>query len=84
MASVRKHQKLLPCQTKLVPEVFKTDLLLVKAEPISNVGSGSVITYLRKDKKCCTMAAGREEVANERQTALQTRSSFYRLEICSR
>ena len=29
----------------------KTDLLLAKAEPISNSGSASVITYLRKAKE---------------------------------
>ena len=60
MASVRRHQKLPPCQTETETAGSKTDPLLAKAEPISNVGSASVTTYLRKGKKCCA-AGGREE-----------------------
>lgn len=37
------------------------DLLLARAEPFSNTGSTSVITYLRRGKKYCTSAGGREE-----------------------
>ncbi|PKU46643.1 hypothetical protein llap_3031 [Limosa lapponica baueri] len=33
-----------------MPAGFKTDLLLAKAEPISNVGSASGLTYLRGKK----------------------------------
>ena len=39
----------------------KTNPLLVKVEPISDTGSTSVITYLRKGKKHCTTAAARRE-----------------------
>jgi len=34
----------------------KTDPLLAKAEPISNGGSTSVITSLRRGKNCCATA----------------------------
>jgi len=34
-----------------VPAGSKTDLPLAKAEPISDNGSASVITYLRRGKK---------------------------------
>ena len=61
VASVRRHQKLLPCWTEPVPAGSKMDLLVAKAEPVSDVGSTSVIPYLRKGKKCCVAAAGREE-----------------------
>jgi len=52
VASVRRHQKLLPCQIEPVPVGSKMDPLLAKAEPISN----AVIMYLRKSEKCCTEA----------------------------
>ncbi|GAB0207045.1 epimerase family protein SDR39U1 [Grus japonensis] len=61
MASVRRCQKLPPCQTEPVPASSKMDPPLAKAETISNGGSASVITYLRKGKNCCATAAGREE-----------------------
>lgn len=51
MATIRKHQKLSPCQTQPVPVSPKMDLPLAKAEPISNADSSSVIIYLRKGKK---------------------------------
>ena len=60
MTSVGRHQKLPPHQTEPVTASSKTDPPLAKAEPISNVGSTSVATYLGKGKKCCA-AARREE-----------------------
>jgi len=41
----------------------KIDLLLAKAEPISNSGSISVIRHLRRGKKPCVVAA-REKSKN--------------------
>jgi len=32
-----------------------------QTEPISDAGSASVITYLRKAKNCCARASGRDE-----------------------
>lgn len=60
MASVRTCQKISPCPTEPVPASSKTDSSLAKAEPISDNGSSSVITYLRTEKICCTTAARRE------------------------
>jgi len=37
------------------------DPALAKAQPISNGGSASAITYLRRGKSCCTTAVKREE-----------------------
>ena len=45
VASVRSCQKLPPCLTEPMPAGSKTDPLLAKAEPISNGGSTSGITY---------------------------------------
>lgn len=70
MASLRRHQKLLPRLTESVSDGTKTDLLLAKAETISDVGSISVIIYFKKHKKCCTTAAGRDELVNVRANAL--------------
>ena len=50
----------------------KTDLLLAKAKPISDGGSASVITYLRRGKYCCATAVGRQEGEDVRGTTLQT------------
>ena len=50
----------------------KTDPLLAKAEPISDGGSASVITYLRRGKYCCATAVGRQEGEDVRGTTLQT------------
>ena len=52
VASVRRQQGLPPCQTESVPASSKMDPPLAKAEPISDAGGTSVITYLRKGKKC--------------------------------
>jgi len=48
---VRSCKKLPPCLIKPVPAGSKNGLLLAKAKPISNNGSASVITYLRKGNK---------------------------------
>lgn len=61
MASVRRCQKPPQCQTEPVPDIFKVDTTLAKAEPISDSGSISVIMYLRKGKSCCATTAEREE-----------------------
>ena len=67
-----KCQKLPPCQTEPIPAGSKTDPLLAKAEPFSDSGSSSLITYLTRGKNCCTTAAGREEWENVRETVVQT------------
>lgn len=41
---------------KTILDGSKTDLPLAKAEAISNGGSGSVITYLPREKSNCTTA----------------------------
>lgn len=50
LASVRRHQKLSPCQMGLIPAGCRIDLPLAKAETISDTGSASGITYLRRGK----------------------------------
>jgi len=50
-ASVGSCWKLPPCPTEPVPFSSKTDLLLAKTMPISDGGSNSVVTYLRKGEK---------------------------------
>jgi len=51
LASVRSCQKLPPCLIKPVPASSQMDPPLVKAKPISNGDSTSVITYLRTGRK---------------------------------
>jgi len=51
VASVRSCEKLPPCPIKPVPACSKTDPPLAKAKPVSNGGSVSVITYLRRGRK---------------------------------
>ena len=51
MASVRRCRKFPPCLIEPMPAGSKTDPLLAKAEPISDGGSASGITYLRRGKK---------------------------------
>jgi len=48
---VRSCWKLPPCPTEPVPAGSRTDPLLAKAEPISDGGSTSGITELRRGKK---------------------------------
>jgi len=61
VASVRRCQKLSLCLTEPVPAGSTTDPLLAKAEPISDSGSASVITQLRRGKTCCGTAVEGEE-----------------------
>ena len=56
MASARRCQKLPLCPTEPMSAGSKTDPLLAKAEPISDGGSTSVITYLRREKSYCAAA----------------------------
>jgi len=60
VASVRSCKKLPPCLLKPALAGSKTDPSLVKAKPISNGGSTSVITYLRMGRKnnCGETAVG--------------------------
>jgi len=51
VASVRSCKKLPQCLIKPVPAGLKTDLPLAKAKTISDTGSASVITHLRRGKK---------------------------------
>lgn len=44
MGSVSRRQDLSPCQTEPIAVSSEMDLLLAKAEPISNVAGISVIT----------------------------------------
>ncbi|GAB0210172.1 hypothetical protein GRJ2_003483000 [Grus japonensis] len=59
-----------------MPASSKTDPLLAKAEPISDSGSTSVITYLRRGKNCCTTAAAERGVRIcERNNSADTKGS---------
>jgi len=51
VTSVRTCEKLPPCLIKPSPAGSKMDPMLPKAKPISNSGSASGITYLRRGKK---------------------------------
>ena len=51
MASVRSYKKLPPCLIKPVPAGSKTDPPLAKAKPISDGGSASGTTFLRRGRK---------------------------------
>lgn len=51
MVSVRSCWKLPLCLIDTVPAGFKTDPLPPKAEPVSNSGRASVVTYLRRGEK---------------------------------
>jgi len=75
---VSSCEKLPPCLIKPVPAGSKMDPLLPKAEPISNGGSASVITYLRKGRKnsVVKMAVWREECDCVREKTLQTPRSL--------
>lgn len=63
MASVRRDKGLSPCWTEPISSGSEMDPLLVKAESISNT---SVMTYLRKGKKCCTGVVRKKNVKRER------------------
>lgn len=57
------------CQAEPVSAGSKTDLLFSKSEPLSDIGSASVITYLRN---MLTKAAGRAKWNDVGETALKT------------
>ncbi|PKU47132.1 protein pxr1-like [Limosa lapponica baueri] len=60
-----------PCLIEPRPAGSKTDLPLAKAEPFSNTGSTSVITF-NKGKNCCTTAARRGVRICERNNSADT------------
>lgn len=55
---MKRCQKLPPCLTEPLTAISKKDLPLAKAEIISDGGSASAITYLRKGKKHCANVVG--------------------------
>jgi len=57
VASVRSCEQFPPCPIEPVSANSKTDLLLAKAKPISDGGSTSGITYLRRGRKNCSKTA---------------------------
>jgi len=61
VASLRRYHKFPPCLTEPMPATSKMDPLLAKAKPVSDNGSTSIITYLRKGKTCCGIAVKREK-----------------------
>ena len=61
VASVRSCQRISPCPIEPMPAGSKTDPPLAKAEPISNGGSVSGITDLRRGKKTCATAVAAGE-----------------------
>ena len=63
VASVRSCWKLPLCSREPIPASSKTDPLPAKAEPISDSGNASVITFLRRKK-----------VGDEKKTAARERS----------
>ncbi|GAB0186125.1 mitochondrial enolase superfamily member 1 [Grus japonensis] len=76
VASVRCHHKLPPCVTEPIPASSKMDLPLAKAEPISDSGSTSGITYLRKGKKLlCNSSWERRVRIHERNNSADTKVS---------
>lgn len=50
IASVRRFQKLLPCLTEPMPAGSNMDSRLSKAKSMTDGGSTSVITYIRRGK----------------------------------
>lgn len=60
VATIRKHQKLPPCEAQPIPASSNIDLPLAKAEPISDVGSVSDNLFKEK-KKHSTVARVRED-----------------------
>ena len=66
MSPVRSCWKLPLCLTEPMPAVSKTDLLMAKAEAVSNGCSASMITYIRMGKKnnCAMATTGGERSEN--------------------
>lgn len=48
VASMRSCWKLPPCLAEPIPDGLKMDMLLAKVGPIREVGTTSVITYLKR------------------------------------
>lgn len=61
VASVRRPQKLPPCQTEPVLASSRMNSPLARAEPINNIGSAYVLMYLRRGKNDFTIAPGESE-----------------------
>jgi len=57
---VRSCKKLPLCLIKPVPAGSKMDPLLANAKPISNSGSTSLVTYLRRGRKILWWDSSRE------------------------
>jgi len=73
VASVRSCEKLPPCLIKPVPAGSKMDLMLAKTKEVSDSGSASVVTYLRRGRKNCSeTTAEREERDDVKENTLQT------------
>ncbi|KAK4810932.1 hypothetical protein QYF61_013340 [Mycteria americana] len=76
VTSVRRCQKLPPYRIEPVPAGSKTDPPLAKAETISDGGSTSVITYLRRGKKLlCNSSRKRGLRTCERNNSADTKVS---------
>lgn len=67
---VSRHQELPLCWTNPAPAGSKTWPMLAKHSPLSSAGGASVLTCVRKDKKCA--AAVREKWGKHEGTAFQT------------
>lgn len=61
VASVRTCQKLLPCPTEQMPASFKTDLLLARAESISDDWD-DIVQRGKKLHNCSKQEVGNSEV----------------------
>jgi len=73
MASMRSCWKLPLCPVEPMLAASKMNLPLAKAEPTSDSGRTSGITYLRRGKSCCaTQQLHPERGEDVRETALQT------------
>jgi len=86
VASVRSCKKLPPCLIKTVSASSKTDPPLPKAKPISNNGSASVITCLRRGRKIIVvrLQLGRGARLRERNNSADTKVSEEGWRTCSR
>jgi len=76
MSSVRSCWKFPPYLIQPVPAGSKMDPPLAKAEPISDAGSASVITYLRRErKKLHNFTAAERRVRCERNSSADSKVS---------
>jgi len=65
---VRRHWRLHPCSTKPFPEASKGDPPLAKVEPISDVGTKSMIMCLRKGTQYWERGLRKYETKNSAET----------------